>query len=69
MFFEDRDKYTYEFKIMYELGGLNEYLEIKPRGYRLYVTKYVDSGNFMEFKQKQVVLTCAQYIIYIQLIY
>jgi len=50
MFFEDRENCTYEFKIMYELGGAK-----KTRGYRLYVTKYVESGNSIKPKDNMSV--------------
>ena len=50
MFVEKREEYSYEFKIIYDKGGLNHNLERKPRGFRLMVTKYVDEGNFKKIQ-------------------
>ena len=50
MFVENKDEYSYEFKIVYDKGGLNNYLERKPRGFRLMVTKYIDEGDFRQIK-------------------
>ena len=45
MFTIKKDKFNYEFKIIYKKGGMDLSGTNRPRGYRLLVTKYIDEGD------------------------